>query len=159
MTTSPQPYQPAQALPSGIATAAWIAPNPFGEPTSYLLVHPDADSRAGAALVATAESLGLKRLDEDGDIPWVPTERLVVALRGIHADLWAGPAEAQERWLSVLVPDAWTAAAVGRRYVVLVIGDAAGPEVMDAEAIAEYLTHPEQVRTGLVRIRLKVTED
>lgn len=137
----------------GVGSALWVAPNPFGEPTAYLLVHPRSDA-AAPPLGAVAGTLGLKRIDEPGDILPVGTDVMVAALRGLHVDLWAG----DRRWLELPVGDSWTAAAVGRRYIVLVIGSEPQDEVADADQIAAYLGEPGRVRTGLVKIRLKVTD-
>lgn len=136
---------------SGIVT--WIANNPFGEPSAYLLVHPKEEIDADGFL-SMAEHMGFKRLDGEGDITWVGTETLLAALRARQVEFWAG----ERLWMRHPVTDDWTGAAIARRYVVLAIGTTALPDDPDDEDIAAYLAERTSVYPGLVKIRLKVTE-
>lgn len=131
----------------------WNATNPFGESTAYMLLTPGS-TEVAAEMKTFADGLGLKALGSSTDIPWVGTDYLCVALRGVVADLWAG----EESWLKVPVSDSWTGNAIGRRYIVLAVGTAVtGPE-MDAEQISAYLRDDAEVLAGLVKIRLRVTD-
>ena len=89
---------------------------------------------------------------QDGDIPFLGKQVLEVGLHGTLATLWAGDHE----WLTVAVSDQWTAQAIARRYIVLVVGSSPHARSMDAEQIADYLRASEGIYLGLVRIRLRV---
>lgn len=134
-----------------IGVAAWSAPNPFGEPTAYLLVHP-VDAAADETLTAAITALGLKRLDADGDILPIGTDTLYASLRGLRVELCTD----DEIWLSRPVTDGWTGNAIGRRYIVLATGTRPLPDDADAEAIAAYLADRENVYAGLVKIRVRI---
>ncbi len=131
----------------------WSSPNPFGEETAYLLLTPS-KAQAGSELSELADYLGLKPLGFGGDMPWVGTDYLCVALRGSFADLWAG----EGSWLKVPVSDAWTGNAIGRRYIVLVLGSEVTGEELAPEEISSYLRSNQDVFAGLVKIRLRVTD-
>ena len=145
--------EPSTALMASIGTAAWIAPNPFEEPTAYIMVYPTGDAGT-EELTTTAQSLGLRRLDTEGDIMWVGTDTLVAALRAMQVEFWAGDTV----WLRHAVTDDLTGAAIARRYVVLVIGTTPLRAEPDGEMIAAYLSDRHRVHAGLVKIRLKVTD-
>lgn len=131
----------------------WSSPNPFGEDTAYLLLTPG-EAEVGVELAELANYLGLKPMGFGGDIPWVGTDYLCVALRGVFADLWAG----DHSWLKIPVTDSWTGHAIGRRYIVMVVGTGATGDDMSAEEISTYLRSSEGVSAGLVKIRLRVTD-
>lgn len=59
----------ATSHPAGrqVGLTAWSAPNPFGEPTAYLLAHP-LDGAPEDVLAEAITHLDLKRIDRDGDI-------------------------------------------------------------------------------------------
>lgn len=141
------------AITAAIGLASWISTNPFGEPTAYLLAYPQNDD-AVAVLAADAERFTFKRLDAEGDILWVGTDTLQAALRAMQVEFWSG----DDVWARHPVGDEWTGAAIARRYVVLVIGTAVTDANSDGIAIADYLSQRDQVFTGLVKIRLKVTD-
>jgi hypothetical protein len=145
--------EPSTALIVDIGAAGWVAPNPFGEPTAYILVHP-IDGVGGDELGTTAQGLGFKRLDAEGDIMWVGTDTLLAALRAMQVEFWSG----DSIWVRHAVTDDWTGAAIARRYVVLVIGTAPLTADPDGSAIAAYLSNRESVHAGLVKIRLNVTD-
>ena len=147
------PVESSTALIADIGAAAWIAQNPFDEPTAYFLVHP-LDDVASEELGTTAQRLGFKRLDADGDIMWVGTDTLLVALRAMQAEFWAG----ESIWIRHSVTDDWTGVAIARRYVVLVIGTAPLTADPDGQAISEYLLDRQSIHAGLVKVRLKITE-
>ena len=136
-----------------LGAATWVAPNPFGEPTGYVLVHP-LDETGIDTLVETAERLGLKRLDAEGDIMWVGTDTLLAALRARQFEFWAG----DDLWMRHPVPDTWTGVAIARRYVVLVIGTAPLAPDPEGVVISEFLSRRDGAYTGLVKVRLKVTD-
>lgn len=135
-----------------VSAVTWIAPNPFGEPTAYLLVHPV--GLAGVdGLLEAVQGFGLRRLDTGAEMMWVGPDTLVAALRGDRAGLWRGP----DLWWSQPVTDEWTGTAIARRYIVLVVGDE--PLVDDdAAGLSTYLGRTEHVHAGLIKIRLKVTD-
>ncbi len=135
-----------------INTFSWTAQNPFGESAPYLLLTPG-DEEAVVELRAAALQLGLQPIGFGGDIPWVGTDFLAVALRGPIADLWSG----DHSWLKLRVSDAWTGDAIGRRYIVLAAGTELSGEEMSSEEIAQYLQG--DVSAGLVKIRLRITND
>lgn len=143
--------QPAPEIAVDVATTAWSAPNPFGEPTAFLLVHPTNGPDDGALAGAVAR-LGLKRLDADGDILPIGTGELYASLRALRVELWAP----EGIWLSHPVTDEWMGRAVARRYVVLAVGAEPLPEGADADAIAAYLADRRSVHAGLVRIRVRL---
>lgn len=133
-----------------VGAATWSAPNPFGEPTAYVLVHPIGrpdDGTLGAAITR----FGLKRLDADGDILPIGTDTLYASLRAMSVELCT----AEGVWLSHPVTDEWTGNAVGRRYVVLAIGTTPLAEDADAHAISAYLADHASVHTALVKIRVR----
>lgn len=84
---------------------------------------------------------------------WVGTDDLVASLRGDRVTLWRGA----EPWWAHHVSDEWTGAAIGRRYVVLVVGSDAITRT-DPVELSAYLTRRERVHAGLVKIRLRVTD-
>ncbi len=138
-----------------VGSVLWVAPNPFGESTSYLMLYPDAaevSDAARASMRDLATTLGLKKYEEDGDIPFIGTDTLDVGLHGALATLWAGSQE----WLTVAVSNQWTAQAIARRYIVLVVGATPHAGGMDAQQISDYLREADEVSLGLVRIRLRV---
>lgn len=138
-----------------VGSVLWVAPNPFGESTAYLMLYPESDQVSDDAkdsLKELSKTLGLKKFDEDGDIPFLGKQVLEVGLHGTLATLWAGDHE----WLTVAVSDQWTAQAIARRYIVLVVGSSPHARSMDAEQIADYLRASEGIYLGLVRIRLRV---
>lgn len=138
-----------EGLEVGLTT--WSAPNPFGEPTAFVLVHPIGEYDDGS-LAESITGMGLKRLDADGDILPIGTDILFASLRARRVELCT-PAGV---WLDQPVTDDWTANAVGRRYVVLVVGTAPLSDDADAEAISAYLADREHIHAALVRIRVRV---
>lgn len=137
--------------------ALWVARNPYGEESSYLMLYPDTAGgplKVNAEISGLAQSLGLMPLTEPSEIPFVNGDTLRVALQGALATLWAG----NRQWLTIPVTDQWTGYAIARRYVVLVIGTRAFDGSMDSEQIANYLAHREDIHLGLVRIRLRVED-
>lgn len=136
-----------------VRSFTWSAPNPFGEQTAYILLAPT-DASSAETLEELSSWLGLQALAFGGDIPWVGTDYLNVALKGPIADLGVG----SQTWLQVSVSDRWTGNAIGRRYVVLAVGTVPVSEEMNEEQIATYIQKDEQIRAGLVRIRLRVTD-
>ena len=151
--------QAAGEIPEGLTDVpdlnafTWSSPNPFGEETAYLLLTPSQKGVAGE-LTQLAEYLGLKPMGFGGDMPWVGTDYLCVALRGAIADLWAG----DHSWLKVPVSDTWTGNAIARRYIVLVLGTQVTASSMTPEQISAYLRSDQEVFAGLVKIRLRVTD-
>ncbi|WP_040796991.1 hypothetical protein [Nocardia higoensis] len=133
-----------------IGVTAWSAPNPFGEPTAYLLVHP-VHGTADDALLETITTLGLERSDIDGDILPIGTDTLYASLRALRVELCRN----DQVWLSRPVTDGWTAHAIGRRYIVLAAGTEPLAEDADAGAIAAYLADRENVYAALVKIRVR----
>ncbi len=137
-----------------IGIAAWVAPNPFGEPTAYLMVYPTEDV-GREELAATAKNVGLRSLDTEGDIMWVGTDTLAAALRAMQIELWAH----DKIWLRHTVTDHLTGAAIARGYVALVVGTVPLNAEPDAEVIAAYLSDRQRVYAGLVRVRLTADDD
>ena len=90
----------------------WSAPNPFGEPTAFALVHPVGGNDDGT-LGRAIDGLGLKRLDDDGDILPIGTDTLYASLKARNVELCA----ADGVWMSHPVTDEWTGNAIGRRYI------------------------------------------
>lgn len=135
---------------SRVGMTTWSAQNPFGEPTAFALVHPVGAPDDGE-LAAAIATLGLKRLDAGGDILPVGTDVLFASLRARKVELCTP----QGVWQEHPVTDEWTGMAVGRRYIVLVVGVAPLAEDADAAAIAAYLADREHVHTGLVKIRVR----
>lgn len=129
----------------------WSSPNPFGEATAYVLVHPLTRADDGT-LAEAVTGMGLKRLDADGDILPIGTEILYASLRALRVELCT-PAGV---WLDQPVTDDWTANAVGRRYVVLVVGTQPLADDADGEALSAYLADREHIYTALVKIRVRV---
>jgi hypothetical protein len=136
------------ALDLGMTT--WSAPNPFGEPTAFVLVHPIATPDDGT-LARASTDLGLRRLDASGDILPVGTDRLYASLGARRVELCTP----RGVWLDRRVSDDWTGHAIGRRYVVLAIGTAPLPGDADARAISGYLADRESVHAALVQIRVR----
>lgn len=133
---------------------AWSAPNPFGEPTAFVLIHPIGapdDGTLGAAI----GSLGLKRLDGDGDILPIGTDHLYASLKAMRVEL----CRPDGVWMSHPVTDEWTGNAIGRRYIVLVVGTEPLPDDADADAISAYLANRESVYTALVKIRVRFEQN
>lgn len=136
-----------------IGLTAWSAPNPFGEPTAFVLVHPLRTVDDGTLADAIAR-LGLKRLDAEGDILPIGTDTLYASLRALQVELCTSAGV----WLAHPVTDEWTGHAIGRRYIVLVVGTAPLGDDADAAAISTYLAEHERVFTGLVKIRVRVEQ-
>lgn len=137
--------------------ALWVARNPYGEESAYLMLYPDGPPEGVAEnqeIGGLAHSLGLMPLAEPSEIPFVATDTLCVALQGALATLWAG----DRQWLTLPVTDEWTGRAIARRYIVLVIGTRIHHGNMDSQQIATYLSHREAIHLGLVRIRLRVED-
>ena len=151
--TTPEPVTEPVTAPEGleVGMTAWSAPNPFGDPTAYLLVHPVTQTDDGTLGEAIA-ALGLKRLDADGDILPIGTDTLYASLRALRVDL----CRPDGVWLATPVTDDWTANALGRRYIVLVLGTQPLADDADADAIAGYLAEREHVHTALVKIRVRL---
>ena len=145
--------EPVSALSPGtdFGLTMWTAPNPFDEPTSYALVHPYSPE-AGTGLRTTAAELGLRRLDEARDILPLGTDTMYVSLRAQQVEFCI----ADEVWVRHPVPDDWTGNAVGRRYVVFVLGTEPLRDDADAETISSYLKQRESIYSALVKIRLRV---
>lgn len=141
------------ATPADIGLTAWSAPNPFGEPTAFLLVHPVATADDGTLADAVAR-LGMKRLDAEGDILPIGTDTLYASLRAMRVELCTP----ESVWLTRPVTDDWTGNAIGRRYIVLVIGVTPLAEDATAEAISAYLADLENVYTALVKIRVRIEQ-
>ena len=150
MRGAPEASVPAVAPAPRIGMTAWSAPNPFGEPTAFVLVHPVAAPDDGTLAGAVAR-LGLKRLDDPGDILPIGTDTLYAALRALRVELCDGNGV----WLSRPVTDDWTGCAIGRRYVVLAIGSAPLSDEADARAISAYLADRTAVHAALVKIRVR----
>lgn len=134
-----------------VGLTTWSSPNPFGEPTAYVLVHPLTSPDDGS-LAEAVGGMGLKRLDADGDILPIGSEILSASLRARRVELCT-PAGV---WLDQPVTDDWTANAIGRRYVVLVVGTEPLSEDADAEALSAYLADREHAYAALVKIRVRV---
>jgi hypothetical protein len=128
----------------------WTAPNPFGEPTAFVLVHPVGEPDDGA-LAASVARLGMKRLDAAGDILPVGTDLLFASLRALRVELCTP----EGVWLSRPVTDDWTGVALGRRYVVLAVGTAPLVDDADAAALSAYLADRGSVHAALVKIRVR----
>lgn len=133
-----------------IGLTAWWAPNPFGETTAFVLVHP-VDGPDDGTLAEAISGLGLKRLDADGDILPIGTDTLYASLRAMQVELCG----ADGVWLSHPVTDEWTGNAIGRRYIVLAVGTTPLAEDADASAISTYLAEREHVHAALVKIRVR----
>lgn len=150
MPNNSSPPQTEQRI--GITT--WSAPNPFGEPTAFALVHPLGDS-APQALTDAIEQLGLKRIDAEGDILPIGTDTLYASLRAMKVELCTS----EGVWIDHSVTDEWTGNAIGRRYIVLAIGVDPLSEQADPAAISEYLAQRDRVYTALVKIRVRFERD
>lgn len=146
MTDDPATTEPTR----DIGVTAWSAPNPFGEQTAFVLVHPRTMPDDGVLAQAVAE-LGLKRLDADGDILPIGTDTLYASLRALKVELCTG----RGVWLDHPVTDEWTGNAIGRRYIVLAIGTLPLDGDADAAAIAAYLANRATIHAGLVKIRVR----
>lgn len=144
ITTSSQP----------VGLTAWSAPNPFGEPTAYLLVHP-LEGAPEDVLEQTIADLGLKRIDEGGDILPIGTGLLYASLRAMQVELCTSDGV----WVSSPVTDDWTGHAIGRRYIVLALGTKPLDSEADAAAISAYLTDRESVYAALVKIRVRMEQN
>lgn len=141
-------------LPSTIGVTAWSAPNPFGESTAFLLVHPTVESDDGLLSLAIA-GLGLKRLDDAGDILPIGTDVLYASLKALRVEL----CRPQGVWMSHPVTDEWIGNAIGRRYIVLAVGTTPLADDADAHAISAYLADKENVYAALVKIRVRFDRD
>ena len=146
--------EPRQELTDALKGITWIAPNPFDEPTAYLLLHPPSGGGAlDDGVRRAAAELGLRRLDREAEMMWVGTDALAASLRGDRVELWSR----SRSWWSQSVNDDWTGTAIARRYIVLTLGTV--PLLgEDATAVSAYLRHSDRVYTGLVKIRLRVTD-
>lgn len=133
-----------------VGMTAWSAPNPFGEPTAFVLVHPIEAPDDGPLADAVAR-LGLRRIDAEGDILPIGTDTLYASLHGLRVELCT----ADGVWLRHAVSDDWTGHAIGRRYVVLAIGTAPLDADADATAISAYLADATNVHAALVKIRVR----
>ncbi|MET0735762.1 MAG: hypothetical protein ABWY55_08985 [Microbacterium sp.] len=134
-----------------VGLTTWSSPNPFGEPTAYVLVHPLTEPDDGSLAEANAR-LGLKRLDADGDILPIGSEILYASLKALRVELCTPSGV----WLDQPVTDDWTANAIGRRYVVLVVGTKPLADDADAAALSTYLSDRESIHAALVKIRVRV---
>lgn len=146
-------------LPTGgdipdLNSFAWTAPNPFGDPTPFLLLTPGNEVGIGR-LEEFAEALDLQPIGSGGEMPWVGTDYLSVALRGLVADLGTENGS----WLKVPVSDQWTSTALSRKYTVLAVGRTITKGEMENDEISEYLRAAPPVRAALVKIRLRVTDE
>jgi len=110
------------------------------------------DTAADEALTGAIATLGLKRLDTDGDILPIGTDTLYASLRALRVELCAN----DQAWLGRPVTDGWTGNAIGRRYIVLATGTQPLAEDADADAIATYLADRENVYAALVKIRVRL---
>ncbi|WP_315584565.1 hypothetical protein [Actinomyces viscosus] len=149
---------------------SWVATNPFGEAAAYLLVIFSESTRLD--LREQASNLGLKALDAGGEMTIIGTDALSISLQG--------PQVAAHRegriWFTHPVADTWTAAAIARRYIVLVMGDQPWPprgrdssalsdndpvsgERTSARDVSSYLRDHDNLFTGLVRVQLRMTSD
>lgn len=145
---------PGESLEEALDGVTWISPNPFNEATAYLLLHPLTDGPLiPDGVQALSTELGLRRLDRDAEMMWVGTDTLVAALHGTRVGLWRGT----RPWWSHAVTDAWTAAAIARRYIVLVVGTTplCGE---DSRAVSAYLGRHDQTYAGLVKIRFRLED-
>lgn len=138
---------------SDLNSFSWVAPNPFGELTPFLLLTPG-NEKGRARLNAFAAGLELQPIDSGQEMAWIGTDYLTVALRGLAAELGTE----DNPWLNVPVPDQWTSAALSRKYVVLAVGDRITADDMDTEQISAYIRQEQSVRAALVKIRLRVTD-
>lgn len=116
-----------------------------------MLVHPLTRHDDGS-LAEAITGMGLKRLDADGDILPIGTEILYAALRAMRVELCTPSGV----WLDQPVTDEWTANALGRRYIVLVVGTDPLSDEADSEALTTYLSHREHIYAALVKIRVRV---
>ncbi|GAA2373071.1 hypothetical protein [Dactylosporangium salmoneum] len=133
-----------------VGVTAWSAPNPFGEPTAFVMVHPSTAPDDGTFADAV-EHLGLRRLDAGRDILPIGTDTLYASLKAMRVELCTP----DRVWLSHQVTDEWTKNAIGRRYIVLVIGTAPLSGGADADAISAYLADRTSVYAALVKIRVR----
>lgn len=140
-----------------LALTTWSAPNPFGEPTAFVLAHPLAPQDRPEAeaenvgVESIVERLGMKRLDASGDILPIGTDVLFASLRALKVELCTP----QGVWLEQSVSDEWTGHAVGRRYIVLAVGAQPLPLDADAHAISAYLRQADGIHAALVKIRVR----
>ncbi|MCF8610509.1 hypothetical protein L5G28_10140 [Gordonia sp. HY285] len=146
--------EPTTESTPSIGMTAWSAPNPFDESTAFVLVHPIHEEDDGT-LGAAVASLGLKRLDSDGDILPIGTDTLYASLRAMSVELCTGDGV----WMSHPVTDDWTGNAIGRRYIVLAVGTAPLSDDADPSEISAYLAAKENVYAGLVKIRVRFERD
>lgn len=142
---------PAATAGLEVGLTTWSAPNPFDEPTAFVLVHPLTEVDDGT-LAEAVSGMGLKRLDADGDILPIGTDVLYASLKALRVELCTP----RGVWLDQPVTDDWTANAIGRRYVVLVVGTQPLVDDAEAEAISTYLAGREHIWTALVKIRVRV---
>ncbi|WP_424465854.1 hypothetical protein [Pseudoclavibacter helvolus] len=139
-----------------LALTTWSAPNPFGEPTAFALVHPVAGSEpsqegAEGRVAEIVSGLGMKRLDASGDILPIGTDVLYASLRALKVELCTPSGV----WLDQAVSDEWTGHAVGRRYVVLAVGARPLSDDAGAREISEYLAETNGIHAALVKIRVR----
>lgn len=141
---------------SSFGATAWTSANPFGEPTSYLLVHPlgGSETSGSKSLKTIIDNTELTELSAGREIPFIDPGKMAVSLHGLRATLWNGTDE----WITFPASDSWTGDAIGRRYIVLVVGTKPTSAELDAQQLSEYLQQPEGLFTALVRIRLRATE-
>lgn len=141
----------ASTLPDAhsVEVTTWVASNPFGEATAFLLLCP-AGEKDLAVMPDIAAALGLLRTDHERDIPWVGTDFLAWRVNN-NAELELRVGE--RVWLSSPVTEAWAAEAHRRRYLVLAIGREVYPfDSRDAELVASYVQQPDRIFAGLVKL-------
>ena len=153
----------------------WGATNPCGEAAAYRLVIFSESTRLD--LREQASNLGLKALDAGGEMTIIGTDALSISLQGPQV---AAHCEGRT-WFTHPVADTWTAAAIARRYIVLVMGDqpwpprerdsegtssvlsdndsAPGARTTGARDVSSYLRDHDNLFTGLVRVQLRMTSD
>lgn len=128
-----------------IGITAWTAPNPFGEVSPYLLLHPRDDTSV-RRLPEIAADVGMLPASRSSDIPRIGTDHLYLVLSPHRFALRSQEAVLIEH----IVSDDWLAAARERRYVVLAIGI---DPIQDEESrgeVMDYLAHRERIFAGLV---------
>jgi len=130
-----------------VGVVDWLASNPFGEPTAFLLLHPLVPG--SSALAVLAGELGLSSIDNRQDMPRVGTDTLVGRLSDSGAEL----RRQEDVWIRQAVDDRWLTAARDRGYIVLTVCT----HMLESDAgasrsMVEYLSHRKHVHAALVNV-------
>lgn len=130
-----------------IGLTAWLAPNPFGETSAFLLLHPRDDATA-AQLTTLALEMGLAHLDGPSDIPRIGTDTLSIVLSDTSFQVRTADTVLVEH----IVSADWLDAARQRSYIVLAMGSERMADEESSESVRAYLSRHDAVSAGIVQL-------